>query len=35
MLALRDDVSRRMPFVCPEFATLRKSHLEMGTRVVE
>ncbi len=35
MLALRDAVPRRMPLAWAEFATLRKSLLKIGARVVE
>ena len=35
MLALRDAVPRRMPLARAEFATLRKSLLKIGARVVE
>ena len=35
MLALRDAVPRRMPLAWAEFATIRKSLLKIGARVVE
>ena len=35
MLPLRDAVPRRMPLHCAEFATLRRSLLKIGARVVE
>ena len=35
LLALRDAVPRRMPLAWAEFATLRKSLLKVGARVVE
>ncbi len=35
VLALRDAVPRRMPLARAEFATLRKSLLKIGARVVE
>ena len=35
MLALRDAVPRKMPLAWAEFATLRKSLLKIGARVVE
>ena len=35
MLALRDAGPRRMPLAWSEFATLRRSLLKIGARVVE
>ena len=35
MLALRDALPRRMPLAWAEFATLKKSLLKIGARVVE
>ncbi len=35
MLALHDAVPRRMPLAWAEFATLRKTLLKVGARVVE
>ncbi len=35
MLALRDAVPRRMPLAWSEFATIRRSLLKIGARVVE